>query len=1161
MRGAVMFRLVGVALGLLVAGVSAAKPNVVRVQVISKLDEELGVYWINTWSKGALVKQKEEPIVARGSLNVDSYFGHSFLVVEDKHTEGLTHYDASVWDPKIMVMFTMGEFDLEVTVDRDENGNLVHTMESALTRTGRLMEAASKKCREDPEVVKAAAKLKGLAAAEGSCTISSASDSPQDYMSPEFSECLTKAIAEDLAKKESEANKSMRMLEVVGDRARNYTCADPEMDTTNTSLSKMNWLDPEGGLTYNAQVFLDEPAAKLYLLDDFATDAECKALMDGASPHLQDATVNGGAGKSTLSQARRAKAGGVPADLNNEKSVTAPLYRRGYAFANHVTGYNLDMTGQEGFSVIKYGSDDEYRPHCDGDCTGAEFRQGGRVATMVIYCEQAKVGGGTTFSSSDVFINGRKGQAAFFSYLGPDNRTDNGRTRHSGCPILEGTKWIATLWMRRGVDGVKGWQYYDPSGQPSAFALSQGKGELSAKETAKVKAQDSAVDGNQPDSTSPADGSDTVALNRGKEDPNANDSSAGASGGASGASQEGVLSGIAGDARQRRGGRGLGIVRDHDGGIGVEGGVGEGEERLGVDVESAQRLLASADCTDAVSNAGTMVLYIAGVVYCFLGLAIVCDEYFQTSLEIISEVLGLTPDVAGATFLAAGSSAPELFTSLADAFGNANSTGTGTIVGSAMFNILVIVALSAAVAGTGGGSIHIDWRPVCRDILFYSYSIGILGLVFINSEVQWWEGLIMFLSYGVYIAFMKYNTRILSHCQAPKIGITDDQQTAAAAAGADVAAAVAAVSGVKRPSLVGPTAAPSGGGEDTAKVTPLPQDIAAVATQGGDGAVGAVEADDAAAAAAAGAASGQRKSFTLGIRNRVERRLSGAGMSLGDEQRPLVGADQNQAIADEESGGAATAAAAAAAVSATGQPADGAGGATSGAAEERADGEKGCMPGEAGVGGQEKKEEEEEEEEEEESRFAWPEKSVDQVLFVIGLPMLAILYITVPDSGKPKWRHLYVVSFIMSLLWIGVLTHYMVVWVNSVGCFLEVSPIFMGLVVLAIGTSVPDALGSMIAARSGEANMAIANAVGSNVFDVLIGLGFPWFLRGLVYLEPMPVDRDGIALNVIILFCTAILFVSVLALNDWSMNTRTGIFLFCVYIAYVIFVVLRELVL
>lgn len=49
-----------------------------------KVDEELGVYWINTWSKGALVKQKEEPIVPNGSLNVDSYYGHSFLVVDDQ---------------------------------------------------------------------------------------------------------------------------------------------------------------------------------------------------------------------------------------------------------------------------------------------------------------------------------------------------------------------------------------------------------------------------------------------------------------------------------------------------------------------------------------------------------------------------------------------------------------------------------------------------------------------------------------------------------------------------------------------------------------------------------------------------------------------------------------------------------------------------------------------------------------------------------------------------------------------------------------------------------------------------------------------------------------------------------------------------------------------
>ena len=51
-------------------------------------------------------------------------------------------------------------------------------------------------------------------------------------------------------------------------------------------------------------------------------------------------------------------------------------------------------------------------------------------------------------------------------------------------------------------------------------------------------------------------------------------------------------------------------------------------------------------------------------IYMFAGIAIVCDDYFVPALEKIVEKLGLSDDVAGATFMAAGSSAPELFTSV-----------------------------------------------------------------------------------------------------------------------------------------------------------------------------------------------------------------------------------------------------------------------------------------------------------------------------------------------------------------------------------------------------------------------------------------------------------------------------------------------------------------
>ena len=86
----------------------------------------------------------------------------------------------------------------------------------------------------------------------------------------------------------------------------------------------------------------------------------------------------------------------------------------------------------------------------------------------------------------------------------------------------------------------------------------------------------------------------------------------------------------------------------------------------------------------------------------------------------ILEKLDLSEDVAGATFMAAGSSAPELFTSLAGAT-RGSDVGVGTIVGSAVFNLLVIVALSAALAGQ---ILNLDWRPLTRDSCFYALSIA-----------------------------------------------------------------------------------------------------------------------------------------------------------------------------------------------------------------------------------------------------------------------------------------------------------------------------------------------------------------------------------------------------------------------------------------------------
>lgn len=62
--------------------------------------------------------------------------------------------------------------------------------------------------------------------------------------------------------------------------------------------------------------------------------------------------------------------------------------------------------------------------------------------------------------------------------------------------------------------------------------------------------------------------------------------------------------------------------------------------------------------TEEQRRNGFVVFHILGMVYMFIALAVVCDEFFIPALDVITEKLEISEDVAGATFMAAGGSAP-----------------------------------------------------------------------------------------------------------------------------------------------------------------------------------------------------------------------------------------------------------------------------------------------------------------------------------------------------------------------------------------------------------------------------------------------------------------------------------------------------------------------
>lgn len=153
---------------------------------------------------------------------------------------------------------------------------------------------------------------------------------------------------------------------------------------------------------------------------------------------------------------------------------------------------------------------------------------------------------------------------------------------------------------------------------------------------------------------------------------------------------------------------------------------------------------------------GAVSLYMLGVLYMFVALAIVCDEFFVPSLDVIIEKFGISEDVAGATFMAAGGSAPELFTAVIGVFVAFSDVGIGTVVGSAVFNILFVIGMCALFSKT---VLHLTWWPLFRDCTFYSVSLITLILFFVDNFIMWWEALLLLFVYFLYVIFMKFNAQ------------------------------------------------------------------------------------------------------------------------------------------------------------------------------------------------------------------------------------------------------------------------------------------------------------------------------------------------------------------------------------------------------------------
>ena len=111
------------------------------------------------------------------------------------------------------------------------------------------------------------------------------------------------------------------------------------------------------------------------------------------------------------------------------------------------------------------------------------------------------------------------------------------------------------------------------------------------------------------------------------------------------------------------------------------------------------------------------------------------------------------------------------------------------------------------------------------------------------------------------------------------------------------------------------------------------------------------------------------------------------------------------------------------------------------------------------------------------------------------------------------------------------------------------SPTLIGLTIVAFGTSLPELVTSLVAARKGQTDMALGNVIGSNIFNILMVLG------AAAVLSPMEVLMENLIDDIILIVMSAVVWV--FAWRRKQISRLHGIIMLAMYAGYMVYICTR----
>ncbi|MCR1848688.1 calcium/sodium antiporter [Paeniclostridium sordellii] len=121
---------------------------------------------------------------------------------------------------------------------------------------------------------------------------------------------------------------------------------------------------------------------------------------------------------------------------------------------------------------------------------------------------------------------------------------------------------------------------------------------------------------------------------------------------------------------------------------------------------------------------------------------------------------------------------------------------------------------------------------------------------------------------------------------------------------------------------------------------------------------------------------------------------------------------------------------------------------------------------------------------------------------------------------------------------------------SNIALSIGMSENLVGLTIVSIGTSLPELVTSVVAAKKGESDIAMGNVVGSNIFNILFVLGISAFIN--------PISVHPIVfVDMFIMFIISII-AYIFATTKREVNKFEGLLMVLIYISYMVFIIIRQ---